>query len=500
MLFPIKELVSEQELQTIGKEATVSEALEIMSNHNYSQLPVIDEAGKLQGIITEQTIINAYRIARDSISLLDLSVEHCMTKPVTIRPDSDLFEALDKLKNVYAIIVVEGIYPKGILTDYDTTTFFRNLTEDLIFVQDIEITLRQYIDSVIDTEHRMQAALMRAFGANKKDTTKPARQYSELSFWEHVQLITTEGNWEKFESYFSPKALFLQYMRPVGDIRNRLAHFREQIQPSQKAALKQINDWIAARPKVIPKEEPVVIKPELAASDQPVDRSSKGKYAALEEWLHNSKEAGKSIRVSLEDIEQILGETLPDSAREHRAWWGNHYGNSQAKAWLRAGWLVDEVNMNEQQVSFRQSRSAYYPSFFDDILNQLKKRRPGITSALSVSLDNWFSFSAGVSGFAFSWALPREPVVRVELYIDTGNKEVNKSAFNALFEKREIIEEKLGISLYWDRLDGSKASRISISKPYEVSNPNENHSEAKKWAIEMMLNFVEVFQPLLREL
>ena len=62
---------------------------------------------------------------------------------------------------------VEHKKPVGIFTDFDATLFFRNNTEGLILIQDIEITLRQYIESVLQDEQAMQAALMVAFGADK---------------------------------------------------------------------------------------------------------------------------------------------------------------------------------------------------------------------------------------------------------------------------------------------------------------------------------------------
>ena len=43
----------------------------------------------------------------------------------------------------------------------------------------------------------------------------------------------------------------------------------------------------------------------------------------------------------------------------------------------------------------------------------------------------------------------------MELYIND-----DKELFDSLYEKKEEIEEKLGFSLDWDRLDGKKASRI----------------------------------------
>jgi hypothetical protein len=50
-------------------------------------------------------------------------------------------------------------------------------------------------------------------------------------------------------------------------------------------------------------------------------------------------------------VEQLVG-PLPDSAREHRAWWGNDSYRSQSIAWQAAGWHVASVDRGTGQVVF----------------------------------------------------------------------------------------------------------------------------------------------------
>jgi len=63
-----------------------------------------------------------------------------------------------------------------------------------------------------------------------------------------------------------------------------------------------------------------------------------GKYDALFNAL--DREPRDSCSYSFAELEALLGRPLPNSARIHAAWWGNHVGNSQAKAWLGAGFRV----------------------------------------------------------------------------------------------------------------------------------------------------------------
>jgi hypothetical protein len=79
-----------------------------------------------------------------------------------------------------------------------------------------------------------------------------------------------------------------------------------------------------------------------------------GKYEPLQKWfLEQNKETGL-IYLSFKEIERIIGQELPYSARTYPAWWANgdnsHY---HAQSWLEAGWKVESVNFDRESVTFR---------------------------------------------------------------------------------------------------------------------------------------------------
>ena len=83
-----------------------------------------------------------------------------------------------------------------------------------------------------------------------------------------------------------------------------------------------------------------------------------GKYGPLHRWLLSQAARGVSTaRISFKEIETLLGDKLPASARVHRAWWSNETNTRhvQAHAWKNAGWTVAEVDQASGQVTFRRS-------------------------------------------------------------------------------------------------------------------------------------------------
>ena len=59
------------------------------------------------------------------------------------------------------------------------------------------------------------------------------------------------------------------------------------------------------------------------------------------------------LRLSFQEIEDILGVALPPSAYEHRAWWANSLSHSHARhGWLKANYETAKVDVDGREVSF----------------------------------------------------------------------------------------------------------------------------------------------------
>lgn len=63
-------------------------------------------------------------------------------------------------------------------------------------------------------------------------------------------------------------------------------------------------------------------------------------------------------RTTFKDLERTLGFRLPRSARSHRAWWSNNPSNSvMTKAWLKAGWQTEQVDMAGETLVFKKVKA-----------------------------------------------------------------------------------------------------------------------------------------------
>jgi hypothetical protein len=80
------------------------------------------------------------------------------------------------------------------------------------------------------------------------------------------------------------------------------------------------------------------------------------KYDILGDWLRNQRSSPVSLLFDdIEDRDRI-GVKLPMTARQRREWWGNESTPAsrhvQSKAWLSAGWRVEDVDFRRELVVF----------------------------------------------------------------------------------------------------------------------------------------------------
>ncbi len=70
---------------------------------------------------------------------------------------------------------------------------------------------------------------------------------------------------------------------------------------------------------------------------------------------------GDQKQMTFGQVERLVG-PLPNSAREHRAWWGNDSYRSQSIAWQAAGWHVASVDQESGQAVFARGAKGGTPA------------------------------------------------------------------------------------------------------------------------------------------
>ena len=75
------------------------------------------------------------------------------------------------------------------------------------------------------------------------------------------------------------------------------------------------------------------------------------KYIRLAAYLANQPGGVDRLVMSLPEIEEVVGETLPSNAR-FPSWWRNDDRRMHSRAWLTAGWRVGSMMGETAEVEF----------------------------------------------------------------------------------------------------------------------------------------------------
>jgi len=216
----------------------------------------------------------------------------------------------------------------------------------------------------------------------------------------------------------------------------------------------------------------------------------------LAEWLQSQPSSEDRLRISFEQIEEIIGDELPASAHNHRAWWANDaVGHVQSKQWLDAGWRVGYRNMSSKEVTFVRikERERAYIDFFGPLMTRLREKTDIEFKDSSPGGTNWIEVirlpenGPQKSIITFSFALNDR--YRIELYIDTGDQIINKAVFDELYLERQLIEQEMGEKLSWERLDSRRASRIALYNDGNIENDQTKLKELEDWTLEKLPKF-----------
>jgi hypothetical protein len=80
------------------------------------------------------------------------------------------------------------------------------------------------------------------------------------------------------------------------------------------------------------------------------------KYTPLNRYLIRRAEYADQVTLSFARIEGIIGDNLPLGAVRNRSWWSNTESNVQGQAWMNASWRVEDVNLQERIVTFKNAK------------------------------------------------------------------------------------------------------------------------------------------------
>jgi len=137
-----------------------------------------------------------------------------------------------------------------------------------------------------------------------------------------------------------------------------------------------------------------------------------------------------------------------------------------------------------------------YRQFFQRLVDELREKYR-FTNAKMGQPQNWYSFASGTSGVVYSIWFSGAGRVRVELYMDVGNRDLNRLIFDQLRQNSSVIEKEYGEKLEWDAAESRRACSVGTFLSGKIDDPPEALDTILRWAIDRLLRFKKVFGPRL---
>lgn len=119
----IQAIKSDGRLITAHPTDSMTNVIAMLKNNNVSQLPVVDDQGKLVGIVTEIELLNHMLLA-NHVHQSDETIESIIDVNVpVVRPNTPLETLMAIFSHHNAVVIAVGDQVQGILTKIDILDF-----------------------------------------------------------------------------------------------------------------------------------------------------------------------------------------------------------------------------------------------------------------------------------------------------------------------------------------------------------------------------------------
>jgi CBS domain-containing protein len=194
-------------------DARVAEAVTLMLQHDYSQLPVTTTERDVKGIFSWKSLGSRLTLGRQN-----RKVRECMEAANEIRSDASLFEAIQQIVEHECVLVRDGARRvTGIVTTADLSMQFAQLGEPFLLLGQIENHVRNLIGDKY-TKVELVAA------CDPSDSGREVEDVTDLTLGEYIRLLEDPKRWEKL-SIPIDRRTFVDELKRVGRIRNDVMHF-----------------------------------------------------------------------------------------------------------------------------------------------------------------------------------------------------------------------------------------------------------------------------------
>ena len=339
----------------------------------------------------------------------------------------------------------------------------------------------------------------------------------QVNIMDYLKIIMR--NWSQFADTFQSKHNLEKYFEGFSNLRNQIAHVKS-IDPIEMKFGETSIAWLLRclsqeedKPQ---KTKPVrnslfvnqlyeILKTRILALDENIDEKKKKHFTAfsIKGRFFNFvtlrfRKDHLLIRLVLEEQDLATGMAVEISPYSKK-------NKSKVQFRISTEAQIDDavrlISKSYQRQSSKKSSKSdvkmWRLEFWNGFIARAKEANSDFQN-LSATKYHWKGKSTGKKGLRYVVALHRASS-EAQLYLDSENKELNKTRFALLQSKQQEIENAFGGKLTWDIMQTKRASRIA----FEVEggwNNKDRWDEIHLNLIQSMSRLQKALQPHIDEL
>ena len=243
----VKSLIPDgQVVERVERHKTVAEAIALMRQYNYTQLPVVSGNAVL-GVFSYRSLVSRLlELASVPKDFASLPVEEFTEEYQYVQPSQNWESILGHLNRDDAVLVGHRDDLQGILTPVDGLNYLHEIARPFVVLAEIEISLRRLIHACVD-EETLEECVHASLAKHYEGRSLPSH-LEDMTFNDYAQIICHGRNW----SHFAPVFSTTEYQRNdahqrltlVRDLRNVVFHFKRPLTATEREQLVEQREWL----------------------------------------------------------------------------------------------------------------------------------------------------------------------------------------------------------------------------------------------------------------
>jgi CBS domain-containing protein len=241
--FRVSQLVpDDQDVVTIAVGAKVGNALDLMRERGFDQLPVTTVGGRVVGAFTYRSFAHGVRFIRKQDDPLAAPVDDLVEDLQFVRPSQDVSDILGFLDADNVVLVGDEDRLLAIVTCADVSRFLWERTRPFVLLRDIELGVRDLMRSSC-TAQRIAGLISAGLPA---ESVRNGLRLEDLRLSELLSVLLQPESFGKFfqVGFGASRELVRATLTPVVEIRNKEFHFRDEVSGDEVQALVNVATWL----------------------------------------------------------------------------------------------------------------------------------------------------------------------------------------------------------------------------------------------------------------